>query len=124
MSIQNVEEIRNSSVIAASNDTPLIASDNPRRVMLTFDLRSSDFPLQAGFPVFIHNALAWLSEGRPAMHAANPRFFNVNESVLKDSHFTFPRASWLHHELWFYMLAAAIVVLMIEWLTYYRRITL
>ena len=127
VSIQNVLKIdpQQLTVIAASNDTPLIVtSENPRRVMLTFDLRSSDFPLQAGFPVFIHNALAWLSEGRPTMHAANPLFFNVNESVLKDTHFTFPHASWLHHELWFYMLAAALLLLMIEWLTYCRRITL
>jgi len=127
VSIQNVLKIdpQRATVIAASNDTPLIvASDDPRRVMLTFDLRSSDFPLQAGFPVFIHNALAWLSEGRPTLHAANPLFFNVNESVLADSDFIFPRASWLHHELWFYMLAAALVLLMVEWLTYYRRITL
>jgi Ca-activated chloride channel homolog len=127
VSIQSVLKIdpEKLTVIAASNDTPLIvASEDPRRVMLTFDLHSSDFPLQAGFPVFVHNALAWLSEGQPAMHAANPLFFNVNESVLAETHFIFPRASWLHHELWFYMLAGALVLLMIEWLTYHRRITL
>jgi hypothetical protein len=113
------------TVIAASNDTPLIlASENPRRVMVTFDLRSSDFPFQAGFPVFVHNALAWLTEEHRAMHAANPLFFDVNESVLRDHGLTLPRTSWLHHELWFYMVAAAIALLMIEWLTYYRRITL
>jgi hypothetical protein len=113
------------TVIAASNDTPLIlASENPRRVMLTFELASSDFPLQAGFPVFIHNALAWMTEERPAVHKANPIFFNVNDSELGDGHFTLPRGSALHHELWFYMLAAAIVLLAIEWLTYHRRITL
>ena len=50
----------NLAVIAASQQTPLIvASEKPRWVMLTFDLDSSDFPLQAGFPVFIENVLAW-----------------------------------------------------------------
>jgi hypothetical protein len=127
VSIRNVVKVdpRQGTIIASSNDTPLIlASDNPRRVMLTFDLSSSDFPVQAGFPVFIHNALAWLSEERPAMHAANPLFFNVNDSVLTDGGPTLSRASLLHHELWFYMLTAAIVLLTVEWLTYYRRITL
>jgi hypothetical protein len=127
VSIPNVVKVdpQQLTIIAASNDTPLIlASENPRRVMLTFDLSSSDFPVQAGFPVFIHNALAWLSEERPAMHAANPLFFNVNDSTLRDDHVTESRGSLLHHEVWFYMVAAAIVLLMVEWLTYYRRITL
>jgi hypothetical protein len=127
VSIRNVAKVdpQQLTIIAASNDTPLIlASENPRRVMLTFDLSSSDFPVQAGFPVFMHNALAWLSEERPAMHAANPLFFNVNDSVLGDAHVTVERASRLHRELWVYMLAAAIVLLMVEWLTYHRRITL
>jgi hypothetical protein len=52
----------NLTVVAASDQTPLIvASEKPRWVMLTFDLDSSDFPLQAGFPVFIENVLGWFS---------------------------------------------------------------
>jgi Ca-activated chloride channel family protein len=127
VSIQKVFKIDTGkdTVIASSNDTPLIlTSENPRRVMITFDLRTSDFPLQAGFPVFVHNALAWLSEEHRAMHTANPLFFDVNESALEGHNFTLPRASLLHRELWFYMVAAAIALLLIEWLTYYRRITL
>ncbi len=127
VSIQKVSKIdpERLTVIAAAKDAPLIhASENPRRVMLAFDLASSDFPVQAGFPIFIHNALAWLSEERPAMHEANPLFFNVNESILKNRPLRLPAGSLLHHELWFYMLAAAIVLLSIEWITYYRRITL
>ena len=52
----------NLTVIAASAQAPLIvASEKPRWVMLTFDLASSDFALQTGFPVFVENVLAWLS---------------------------------------------------------------
>jgi len=45
-----------------------VASDNPKYVMLTFDLQSSDFPLQLGFPVFIENVLAWFGREQLAMH--------------------------------------------------------
>jgi hypothetical protein len=52
----------NLTVIAASNQTPLIvASEKPKWVMLTFDLGSSDFQFHSAFPVFIENVLGWLS---------------------------------------------------------------
>jgi hypothetical protein len=58
----------NLTVVAASNETPLIvASDRPKWVMLTFDLDSTDFPLQVGFPVFIENALTWFSREQLAL---------------------------------------------------------
>ena len=58
----------NLTVIAASKDTPLIvASEKPRWVMLTFDLNSSDFALQTGFPVFIENVLAWFNREQLAV---------------------------------------------------------
>jgi hypothetical protein len=58
----------NLTVIAAAKQTPLIvASEKPRWVMLTFDLDSSDFPLQVGFPVFIENVLAWFNREQLAL---------------------------------------------------------
>ncbi len=61
----------NLTVIAASNQTPLIvASENPKWVMLTFDLQSSDFPLQLGFPVFVENVLSWFGREQLAVHQA------------------------------------------------------
>jgi hypothetical protein len=56
----------NLTVLAESeNKAPLIvASDEPGRpkwVLLTFSLGNSDFPLHSGFPIFVENALAWLS---------------------------------------------------------------
>ncbi len=60
---------RDLTVLAASNETPLIvASDKPKWVMLTFDLDSSDFPLHVGFPVFVDNVLAWFSRDQLALH--------------------------------------------------------
>jgi hypothetical protein len=113
------------SVLAASHDIPLVlASENPRRLAVAFDLHSSDFPVQAGFPIFVHNALAWLSNDGPAMHAANPIFFDVNRSTLVEQRPLVRESPWLRHELWFYMLAAAVVLIGTEWITYHRRVTL
>lgn len=54
------------TVLAETQDkAPLIlASDEPgkpRWILLTFSLQGSDFPLHPGFPLFVDNALAWLS---------------------------------------------------------------
>lgn len=83
----------NLMVIAASNQTPLIvASEKPRWVMLTFDLDSSDFPLHAGFPVFIENVLSWfngeqLALRRPLGNVAVPL---ANAQVLTADGKTIP----------------------------------
>jgi Ca-activated chloride channel homolog len=54
---------------AASGNMPLIvASEKQSRwIMLTFDLQDSDFPYHSGFPLFIDNAMAWLSRERLAL---------------------------------------------------------
>jgi hypothetical protein len=73
VSIESASRIdpRDLTVIAASNQTPLIvASERPKWVMLTFDLQSSDFPFHVGFPVFIDNVLAWFSRDQLAIHSA------------------------------------------------------
>jgi hypothetical protein len=63
-------DARDLTVIAASNQTPLIvASDRPKWILLTFDLDSSDFPFHVGFPVFIDNVLAWFSRDLLAIHS-------------------------------------------------------
>jgi Ca-activated chloride channel family protein len=54
------------TVLAETKDkSPLIlASDEPGRprwILLTFSLQGSDFPLHPGFPLFVDNALGWLS---------------------------------------------------------------
>jgi hypothetical protein len=172
----------NLTVIAASNQNPLIvASEKPRWVMLTFDLSSSDFALQVGFPVFVENVLAWFNReplalrrapglvevplanaqiqgadgkviqsaaqmgqtvfrgNEPGLYTAtegdnrvylavnlsNPTLSNINQSTFKEGAPAVPSyTAWLRHELWFYMLMIAIVLISVEWFTYHRRITL
>jgi len=53
---------------AARGNTPLIlASERPKWVMLTFDLRDSDFPYHSAFPLFIDSVMAWFSRERLAL---------------------------------------------------------
>ena len=56
-------EAGDATVVASSEEGPLIvAMDGPRkRVLVTFDLESSDFALHLGFPVFVQNVLRWFS---------------------------------------------------------------
>jgi hypothetical protein len=51
------------NVVAGSDEEPLIlASETPVRfAMLTFALADSNFPFQSSFPVFLSNAVSWLS---------------------------------------------------------------
>lgn len=56
-------EMGDGTVVASSDGGPLIvAMDGPRKkVLVTFDLDSSDFALHLGFPVFVQNVLTWFS---------------------------------------------------------------
>ena len=139
-----------------------------------------DFPIHSGFPIFIDNALAWLSreplalrrqpgivsvpvEGaeikalngatvashpredatifeadEPGLYVAthenvrqyvavnlgNSQYSNINGNVSLKDRTDSSGAGWLQKELWFYMIAAAAVLLAIEWVTYHRGITL
>jgi hypothetical protein len=147
--------------------------------MLTFDLDSSDFQQQPGFPVFIENVLAWFGQeplalrshtglveipladaqvrtddgrvvvsqqhlgktlarlpdpglytatsGATRIHVAaqlsNPNLSNINQSIFTDTD-SVGRGAWLHEELWWYALLGAVALLLVEWVTYHRRITL
>ena len=74
LSIESATRIdsQNFAVVAGSKETPLIVvSDKPRRVMLTFDLSSSNFPLQSGFPIFMENVLAWFNREQVGQVALN-----------------------------------------------------
>src|SRR5437016_2398230 len=71
LSIESATRIdsQNFAVVAGSKETPLIMlSDKPRRVLLTFDLSSSNFPLQSGFPIFMENVLAWFNREQVALN--------------------------------------------------------
>jgi hypothetical protein len=52
---------------AKENNPLMVASEQPRWVMLTFDLQDSDFPYHPAFPLFIDNAIAWFGRDRLAL---------------------------------------------------------
>jgi hypothetical protein len=171
-------------VLAENDDhSPLIvATDDqqrPRWVLLAFSLKDSDFPLHSGFPLFIDNALAWLSRESLALrkqpgvirvpmsqaeikalngnriesHAsgdatvfeasepglyvathedsrqyvavnlASAQYSNLNRIASQRDKPAPATAGWLEQELWFYMIAAALLLLTLEWFTYHRGIT-
>jgi Ca-activated chloride channel family protein len=65
------------TVVAGSSDVPLIlASAAPRLALLTFELGASDFPLHAGFPIFIENTLAWFGR-EPAAISPLPGLVDI-----------------------------------------------
>lgn len=53
--------------VARAGLAPLvIAHEADRRLIVTFDLRESDFPFQPAFPIFMRNAIEWLARDAPA----------------------------------------------------------
>ena len=73
------------SVIAqAPGGMPLIVAraDASRWVLVSFALEASNFPLQAGFPIFMNNALDWLVGG----HGNFARRLGTIEIPVADAH--------------------------------------
>jgi hypothetical protein len=60
-----------------------------------------------------------------AVNFANRDFSDLNNSHIRESGTTQGAGiPFLRHELWFYMLCAALILIGAEWYTYHRRITL
>jgi Aerotolerance regulator N-terminal len=60
-----------------------------------------------------------------AVNFANRDFTNINNSRVRPGGTTQTAGiPFLRHELWFYMLCAALLLIGLEWFTYHRRITL
>jgi hypothetical protein len=59
-----------------------------------------------------------------AVNLGNSQYSNINGSAMKKDQADASAAGFLQKELWFYMIAAAAVLLTIEWVTYHRGITL
>src|SRR5688572_6962404 len=171
-------------VLAETTDhVPLILASaeqqRPRWVLIPFSLKNTDFPLHSGFPLFVDNALGWLSReglalrGQPGMisvplaqaeikrlngdrvesyrrgnvtmfeasepglyvathedtrqyvavNLASAQYSNLNKTVSLKDRPAAVTAGWLQQELWFYMIAGAALLLVVEWLTYHRGIT-
>ena len=172
-------------VVAGSDEEPLIlASESPIRfAMLTFALEDSNLPFQSSFPVFLSNAVSWLSgtevvasslgtvavavesgvvtdidgkavaarasAGRtsfspeaPGLYAVkgserelmvsanllSPRISAVNDSALEGSEPGIPgsesRDFRARGELWVGLVLFALALVLLEWWTYHRRLTI
>jgi len=82
----------NPTVVIGSRATPLvIAGDLPGKwVRLNFDLEDSNFALQAGFPIFLSNALSWvmdeelpISPGRVEVPLAGARITRLDGTEVE-----------------------------------------
>jgi hypothetical protein len=60
-----------------------------------------------------------------AVNFANREFSDINNSRIRENGSTQAAGiPFLRHELWFYMLCAALLLIGAEWYTYHRRMTL
>jgi hypothetical protein len=59
-----------------------------------------------------------------AVNLANAEYSDINRAPAADEAAFRLDGGWLRHELWFYMLFAALVLITLEWFTYHRRVTL
>ena len=172
-------------VIAGTSAEPvLIVGENPLRwAELTFDIADSSFPLQAGFPIFLANAVTWLTstdvvpaalgrftvparvasvtDGRgnevPTRSLGDITVFNpeapglysvrtADGELVVSANLLSPKVSAVNAsafagesggaglvdyltgsvgggELWLVLILIALVLILIEWWTYHRRMT-
>lgn len=59
-----------------------------------------------------------------AVNLANAEYSDINRARPDGESSRLFEAGWLRHELWFYMLFAALLLITLEWFTYHRRVTL
>ena len=173
-------------VVAGTVEQPiLLVGEAPARwAQLVFNLNTSNFPIQEGFPIFLSNALSWLpstdvfatslrtvtvpeslavvnsTDGGevdtvavggstiftpnapnlfsvrtangdhvvaanlldPAVSEVNTSFFLGNNSEVSVDEIL--EGSVGGSELWFLLVFAALVVILLEWWTYHRRLTI
>ncbi len=170
-------------VVAGSDEEPLIlASETPLRfVMLTFALEDSNLPFQSSFPVFLSNAVSWLSgtevvasslgtvavsvrsgvvtdiegqdvparasRGRTSFSPGGPGLYSVRGvegELMVSANLLSPRITAVNAssfaagsesrkpaaqsretrgELWVGLVLFALALLLLEWWTYHRRLT-
>ena len=59
-----------------------------------------------------------------AVNLMSRQYSNINHAALNWGSEIQPAARFLKHEVWFYLLFLAVILLGLEWFTYHRRITL
>ncbi|MFQ5790181.1 MAG: BatA domain-containing protein [Acidobacteriota bacterium] len=181
-------EAEDAQVVGGSPETPLVlASETPVKwVLVTFDLEDSNFQLQSAFPIFLTNALTWVTEeqaallktpgvvvtplrdarietldgtkihsrpllGQTAFEAMEPGLYtalagnkrvhlgvNVNDPTISDVNRTSlardnegtsggrsdgRQRGWPSVEFWVWLLVGALLLAVVEWWFYHRRMT-
>jgi hypothetical protein len=128
--IENVLAWFNRDQLALNRSPGPIEIPIPNAQILTIDGKPVGSEQQLGKTVFIANEPGLYSgtQGETRVHVAvnlaNPALSDVNRSVFKSPGSRAAQRYLLRHELWFYMLLAALVLISIEWFTYHRRLTL
>lgn len=98
-------------------------------IVIGFDMEKSDFVLRAAFPVLMENLVQSLrsSDEAPApVPLPGSVTTRLEENPLPAKTLEPSRASlgdWLLRPLWWWLLAAALVWVFLEWIAYHRRIT-
>ena len=59
-----------------------------------------------------------------AVNLASRQYSDVNRRVTEGTAASAVSRGWFQHELWLYMLGAALLLITAEWFTYHRRVTL
>jgi len=88
-----------------------------------------DYDKHGGFPNFeaaepgLYVATHEDSRQYVAVNLASAQYSNVNKTVSTKDRPAAVTAGWMEQELWFYMIGAAALLLVFEWFTYHRGIT-
>lgn len=117
-------------ILARSFGYPVIvAQEQPTRaIAIGFDLRKTDLPLRASFPLLLAQSLDWLVSDVTDVQAWVGAL-EVSESHIKPQpqSKTTPlpkrQAVLFRHDLWVYLALIALGVVFLEWFSYHRRFT-
>jgi hypothetical protein len=128
-----------SAVLAESFGHALIFGDweptaAPRWLVLGFDLEQSDFVLRTAFPVLLGNVIQSLRPTEQEMLAAPlpgpicTRLASTlppetNEAATAHKNSAFSVSLWPSHPTWWWLVAAGLLWLLLEWRLYSRRVT-
>jgi hypothetical protein len=128
--IENVLAWFSREQLALKRSPGIVEAPLPNAQIRTIEGQTVQSDQQLGSTVFqaqepgLYSATQGDQRVHLAVNLSNPSFSDVNRSVFKTDNASSAGVAWLRRELWFYMLAAALALIGVEWFTYHRRITL
>lgn len=124
---RQIDPRENADVLAAGPDGEAIITAFDRAegrvIVIAADVAAGDLPLRTAFPIFMTNAINWLSRtgGEPVIASD---IIDAAECDLRMSEITSPNTNARTSggkPMWFYLLSAAVVLLTLEWWLHQRR---